>query len=858
MPPPRPLPIDPLLPAVVSALARTNRVVVRAAPGAGKTTRVPAALLDAKIAKDRRVLVVEPRRVAARAAAEFVARERGGAVGGEVGYRVRFARQGGAATKLWFLTEGVLGRDLVRDPFLEDVGVVVLDEFHERHLQSDVALAVVRELQDTVRPDLRLVVMSATLESEALAVYLGNAAVLTSEGRAHPVDVAYDDAGQGRRLDERVAAAVRRALEHPGDVLVFLPGAGEIRRAARALAPLAAAHAVDVVTLHGDQPLDEQARALRAGPRRRVVLATNVAETALTVEGVTTVVDSGLARVASYDPRTGLDRLRLAAISRSSATQRAGRAGRIGPGRCLRLWSRAEEVGRRAHELPEIRRVDLARAALELAAWSLRNPTTLAWLDAPPPGALERARVLLRDLGALAGDGWAPTPLGRRLLTTPVAPRLGRMLVEAEDLGAPAAGALVAALASERDVVRAARAFGGTSGAAPLGAGSSDLLVRADLFAEVAAAGFAPGACERAGVDPHAVRVVERTRRQLRRGAEARGGAVPDGCCAGVGPDDDAVVLRAVLAGFPDRVCRRREPGGRRAVMVGGTGVELAAESVVRDAELFVAVEVEGGERGSEARVRLASAIERAWLAEVFPGSVTTAREVVWDRANERIVARTVVRYHDLVLDERVRGDVPPDEVAALLGELARADPQAVVAGREDVRALAARVAFLGRTMPELALPEPAMLVADAVAALAAGARSFAELRRADVVGAVAGLLTHRQRAALAEHAPSQWPLPSGRRVPVDYPADRPPTVAARIQELFGLAASPRLGGGRVAILFELLAPSGRPMQVTDDLASFWRTTYARVRAELRGRYPKHPWPDDPLAAAPTSRAKRR
>lgn len=843
------LPIDALLPDVVAACARTNRIVLRAAPGAGKTTRVPAALLDAGVAGSKHVVVVEPRRVAARAAAEFVARERGGTVGGEVGYRVRFARQGGTATRLWFLTEGVLGRDLVRDPFLEDVGVVVLDEFHERHLQSDVALAVVRELQESVRPDLRLVVMSATLETAALAAYLGDAAVLTSEGRAHPVDVVYDDAGHGRRLDERVAAAVRGALAHPGDVLVFLPGAGEIRRAARALAPIAAAAGCDVLMLHGDQPLDEQARALRAGPRRRIVLATNVAETALTVEGVTTVIDSGLARVAHFDVRTGLDRLRLGAISRSSATQRAGRAGRLGPGRCVRLWSRAEEVGRRDHELPEIRRVDLGRTALELAAWSLRDPTTLAWLDPPPPGALERARRLLHDLGALADEDWSPTPLGRRLLAAPVAPRLARMLVEAEDLGVASEGALVAALASERDVLRASRALGGSAAPRPSAwpTGPSDLLVRAELFEEAVAQRATPAACERIGVDPHAVRAVERTRRQLaRRVARDTAAAAPE------------VVLRAVLAGFPDRVCRRREPGSSRAVMVGGTGVTLVPESVVRDAELFVAVDVEGGERGSEARVRLASAIERPWLEAVFPGSVTTTREVVYDAGADRVVARTVVRYHDLVLDERVRGDVDPAEAAAVLGALAAADPLGFLGEREDVAALIARLDFLGRAMPELDLPDARRLVRDAVGALAATARSPRELRRADVCGAAGGLLSHRQRVALAEQAPTHWDLPSGRRVPVVYPADRAPIVAARIQELFGLAASPRLGGGRVAILFELLAPNQRPMQVTDDLASFWRTTYAAVRAELRGRYPKHPWPDDPLHAEPTARAKRR
>jgi ATP-dependent helicase HrpB len=556
--------------------------------------------------------------------------------------------------------------------------------------------------------------------------------------------------------------------------------------------------------------------------------------------------------------------LRLGSISRSSATQRAGRAGRLGPGRCVRLWSRAEEAGRREHEVPEILRVDLGRTLLELAAWSLRDPTALAWLDAPPAGALERARRLLADLGALAG-GWTPTTLGRRMLTHPIAPRVARMLVEAETLGVPEEGALVAALASERDVLAATRAFGPRRGAPDWASGPSDLALRAALFEEAVRAGASRDACERAGLDPGAVRAVERARRLFRAapGRKARRAAPPRAAAprsapAGTALQSSDAILRAVLAGFPDRVCRRREPGSPRAVMVGGTGVTLAPESVVRDAELFVAVAVDGGERGTEARVRLASAIERPWLDAVFPGSVTTARVVDYDPEAGRVVARTVVRYHDLVLDERVRTDVSAAEVSAVLAARAAADPDELLGPREDVVLFTARLAFLARALPELDLPDPRRLLHDAVAVLATSVTSTAVLRRSDVVGVMTGLLTHAQRHALERDAPTHWTLPSGRRVPVVYAAERPPTVAARIQELFGLAASPRLAGGRVAILFELLAPNQRPMQVTDDLASFWRTTYAQVRAELRGRYPKHPWPDDPMTAAPTARVKRR
>jgi ATP-dependent helicase HrpB len=840
-----PLPIDPLLPEIVAALRTTNRLVLRAAPGAGKTTRVPGALLDADLAGARHVTIVEPRRIAARAAAEWVARERGGTVGDEVGYRVRFARQGGPKTRLWFLTEGVFSRDLARDPFLEDVGAVVLDEFHERHLQTDVALAVVKELQDTVRPDLKLIVMSATLETDALASYLGpDTAIVTSEGRAHPTSIEYADAADPRRVVDHAAAAVRRVLADAtnGDILVFLPGAGEIRRLTAALAPIAID--VDVLPLHGDQPLDEQARALRRGPRRRIVLATNVAETALTVDGVSIVIDGGLARTMRFDVRTGLDRLQLGPISRSSATQRAGRAGRLGPGRCIRLWSRADEEGRRAHDVPEILRVDLGRTFLELATWGLRDPGAIAWLEPPPAVTVVRARELLVALGALDPAG-EPTAIGRRMLAMPLAPRLARMMVEAEDAGVAADGALLAALASERDVVRAARAFG--VGTAEWPAGPSDLLLRMDLFADAARAGFSATACERLGLDVRAVRAVEHTRRQLAR----RTGASAEA--------DAAVLRRCVLAGFPDRVCRRRAAGSPRAVMVGGSGVVVGAESIVREAELFIAIDVDGGERGSEARVRLASAVERAWLDAVFPGSVTTERTVGYDDARGRAVARTTTRYHDLVLAEQLRTDVDASDAASALADAVAHDPRGALGERPDVDALLARLAFLARWMPELGLPvDPSTLVPDVVTTLAAGVRTRAELGRADVPGALLGMLTHRQRLALEREAPSHWTLPSGRRVPVAYERDRPPVVAARIQEVFGLAETPRLAAGRVPIVLELLAPSQRPMQTTSDLASFWRTTYAQVRAELRGRYPRHPWPDDPTTATPTARAKRR
>ena len=849
----RPLPIDPLLADIVASLARGSRVVVRAPPGAGKTTRVPGALLDAGLAGSRQVLVLEPRRIAARAAAEFVATERGGAVGDEVGYRVRFEQRGGPRTRLWFLTEGVLGRQLISDPFLEAAGVVVLDEFHERHLQGDVALAVLCELQATVRSDLKLVVMSATLQTERLARYLGDCPVLTSEGRAHPVRIAYAAAPDDDPLPRRVARAVQEALtaadDDGGDVLVFLPGAAEIRRAADALESLAASDAFTIVPLHGDLPLDRQRQALQRGIRRKIVLSTNVAETALTIEGVTTVIDTGLARESRLDRRHGINVLRTVAISRASADQRAGRAGRDAPGRCWRLWTSAEHSARREHETAEVLRLDLSGTVLELHAWGLRDVRSFRWLDAPSEAALEQAESLLRLLGALDAQTGALTAIGRRMLVHTVPPRLARLLIEAEERGCGAAGATLAALASERDICAAQRAFG--SGPTSWPSGLSDLLLRVHLFEEAERHGLARDACERLALDPAAVRAVARTRRHLRRAA------IPTGAAAA----ESESLLRCCLAAFPDRVVRRRAAGAGRGVMVGGTGVVLADSSVVRDAELFVAVDIERGaaRRGAEALVRIASAVQHEWLREMFPTAMHVVTELVFDAGSERVVERTRELFHDLALAETVRTKVA-DTVGAgeLLALAARGDPWHAAGLGDAARAFLERLRFLQRWMPELELPgDMDVLLADTVAGLCRGRRSFAELRQADVLAAVRRQLTGVQARALDRDAPATFCLPSGRSVGVVYAGDKPPAVAARIQELFGLTATPRLAAGRVPLVVQLLAPNQRPVQITDDLASFWRRTYPEVRKQLRGRYPKHAWPEDPFSAEPTSRLRR-
>lgn len=852
------LPIDSLLPDVVRVLRNEKRLVLRAPPGAGKTTRVPAALLDSGIAGDKQVYVLEPRRIAARSGAAFVASERGSSLGGEVGYRVRFESRGGRDTRLWFLTEGVLGRQLTRDPFLEDAGVVVLDEFHERHLQGDVALAIVRELQETVRPDLRLVVMSATLETAALSSYLGSCTVLTSEGRAHPVAVEYEAEADPRPLSARVATALRRSLERDddGDVLVFLPGAAEIRRTAEAVESIAREHRLAVVTLHGDLPLEQQQLAIRRSPQRRVVLSTNVAETALTIDGVTAVIDGGVARTARFDAKRGVNVLQLSPISRASAEQRTGRAGRTRPGRCFRLWTRAQHAQRLEREPPEVARLDLSATVLELHAWGLRDVGHLTWLDAPPPGALQRAEQLLVQLGAIDSETRSVTETGRRMLSIAAPPRLARLLVEAERRRCTEEGALLAALASERDISVEARALGEGSGAR-WPSGPSDLLLRAELFGEAAGAGFSGDRCRLLGLEPRAVRAVERTRRQLVRALGARKSAANAGARAGV---EVETLLTCILAGFPDRVARRRGPGSRRAKMVGGSGLVLSERSVVREAELFVAIDVEGGRprRRAEALVRLASAVDREILARTFPASMQTTRSLELDPERQRVVERTRELYVDLVLSEAIRLDVDPGAAGEVLAAAALRDLERVVSVGDAERSFLDRLDFLRRWMPELGLPDDSRrLLEQAVAAACSGRRSFAALRKVSLLPLLAGQLTHSQLAALEREAPPHFRLPNGRVTKIVYERDKPPSAAARIQELFGLTATPRLAAGRVPLVLELLGPSFRPVQITDDLESFWRRTYPEVRKDLRGRYPKHAWPEDPLTAQAQPKGRR-
>jgi ATP-dependent helicase HrpB len=837
-----PLPIDAVLPELLDALRRASSAVLRAPTGAGKTTRVPPALLDSGFAENGRILVLEPRRVAARAAARRMSVERETPLGDVIGYQVRFEKQSGPRTRILVVTPGILLRYLHDVPFLESTAAVVFDEFHERSLENDLALGMVRLIQQTVRPELRIVVMSATLAVERVAHYLGDCPVVVSEGRLHPVEIRYEARTESQPWPVATASGVERLLDRTdGDLLVFLPGLFEIRQTAQQLEPLAQARGLAVLPLHGDLPAEQQDAALQSMDRRKVVLATNVAETSITVDGVTGVVDTGLARQMIFDPAVGLDRLQLFPISKASADQRAGRAGRTRPGICVRLWSEVAQRSRPEQTDPEIRRVDLAGAALQLLALGEKDVRRFPWLEAPSEEQVTQALTLLRRLGALNEDG--VSELGREMVRLPVHPRLARLLIEGQRRGDPARAALAAALLSERDPFLR---DSDRRGSGDRHATESDVLDRVESLEEFEGSrrtGFPLGELHRGGAS-----LILRARDQLLRSLGERAGrrSAPSG--------QDEALLLSLFAAFPDRLARRREPGSPRGVMVGGRGVRLAPWSGVTEAELFVCVDVDAAQ--GETFVRQASAVPRDALT---PDMVHVAIEVEFDAETERVVARKRIRHEDLILQES-HAALPEDEAARVLCAAASARLDRVFPAEDSPAGrFLLRARCLREWMPELNLPplDDAAL-AEFLPWLCPGRRSFADLRNADWLSVLHGRMSHAQWQAIEREAPERLEVPSRSEITLKYEAGRPPILAVRIQEVFGLRDTPRIAGGRVRVLLHLLGPNYRPQQVTDDLASFWASTYPLIRKELRARYPKHSWPEDPLTAEAQSRPRRK
>ncbi|RKG96702.1 ATP-dependent helicase HrpB [Corallococcus carmarthensis] len=841
------LPIDPLLPDIVSTLRGSRSLVLEAPPGAGKTTRVPRALLEAGLGAGKEIVVLQPRRLPTRLAAQRVSEEIGERVGETVGYQVRFEDVRGPKTRMSFVTEGVLGRRLLTDSTLRDVGIVVLDEFHERHLSADISLALLRRLQETARPDLKLVVMSATLEAEPVRAYLGGAPSLRSEGRRFDVSVEYLAAPDERHLDQQVLSALKRLFTQgvDGDVLVFLPGAGEIRRARDTCAEFAERHDADVLPLHGDLSPAEQDRAVRRSSRRKIILSTNVAETSVTIDGVAVVIDSGLARVASHSPWSGLPQLKLGKVSRASAVQRAGRAGRTRAGHCVRLYTQHDFDGRPDQEAPEIRRTDLAETVLSLRASGVKDLTAFPFFEPPPAPALEAAETLLRRLGAVDSKGQV-TDVGQRLLRFPVHPRQARVIVEGERRGVGADAAVLAALMGERDIRREARAnLGGGGRASALVSGPSDLLELLERFREAGRSGFASGRMQSLSLDAGAVQSVERVQKQLRRTVREQGSR------PGRPEDVEQALMLSVLAGYPDRVARRRRPRSPELLMFGGGTTSLSEFSVVQDAELMVAVDAE--ERpGRGAVVRLASTVEAEWLLDLYPDALEEVDTLQWNPDSRRVERLTRLAYGNLMLEETRTPAPPSEEAARVLAEAALAAGPERFAEPEALEQWRTRVELLGKAFPEVGFPTvDAGFMRDALASLCVGARSFSDLEGVSLLDALYARLTSEQQRLLANHAPERVTLPGGRGVKVHYEPNKPPWVESRLQDFFGLAQGPSVGAGRVPLVLHLLAPNMRAVQVTTDLAGFWERHYPAIRKELCRKYPRHSWPEDPRHAEP-------
>jgi ATP-dependent helicase HrpB len=835
------LPIVEALPELAEALESGRQVVLEAPPGAGKSTVVPLALLEAAWRGDGRIVMLEPRRIAARAVAERMASLLGERCGERVGFRTRLETRVGPGTRLEVVTEGILTRRLQHDPALEDVAGVIFDEFHERGLQGDLGLALALECQRHLRPELRIVVMSATLDGEALARLMGAARIVRAPGRMFEVGTSYVAPPPGAAplaLAQRVAARIVAALEaHEGDLLAFLPGAGEIRRVVESLSERLPADRCVVMPLYGDLPAAAQDAVLRPDPRgrRKVVVATNLAETSLTIDGVRIVVDSGQERRNRFDPATGMNRLETVRISRASADQRRGRAGRTAPGVCYRLWSEAHHAALLPQAPAEILEADLAPLALELACWGTEDPSTLAWLDPPPAAPLAQARELLTRLEALDARGRV-TALGRTMAALGVHPRLAHMIVRAQPLGLGPLACEVAALLTERDPLRTAT-----------GPADPDLRSRLDALH---GQGLPPGTTADRGALVRIGRVAAQLGRRLEQAARGSAGPSLD--------ESEAVGLLLAFA-YPDRIGRARDAGAGRYVLSGGRGAALPGPSALARAEYVTVAALDASDR--EARIQLAAPLSLPLLMQHFGALVEETTRIEWDPRAEAVAARRLRRLGQLVLeDEPLRG-AGERTTAAMLDGIRTLGLRCLPWTRE-LEQWRARVAFARATDPpgDAAWPDLSddALLASLESWLAPwieGITRREQLARLDLGGALRALLDWNAQRRLDAWAPTHLTVPSGSRIAIDY-SGSVPMLAVRLQEVFGLAESPRVAEGRVPVTLELLSPARRPVQVTRDLESFWSRGYHDVRKELKGRYPKHYWPEDPREAVATRRVR--
>lgn len=842
------LPIDAVLPQLTAALQAANCVVLRAPAGAGKTTRVPSALLVAGLSNSGQIVMLEPRRIAARTAARRMAFECQERVGQSVGYRVRFEESVSRDTRILVVTEGILLRRLQDDPFLDGIDVVIFDEFHERRLDSDLALAMVRRVQQTVRPELRIVVMSATLDPTSIAMYLGDCPIVESEGRLHPVRIDYLRRVERQHVSELTTSGIETVLQQTdGDVLAFLPGVGEIMKTRSELEPLARRHNLEIFTLFGDMSPEDQDRVLAPCEKRKVVLSTNVAETSVTIEGVTAVVDTGLARQMQFDADIGLDRLELTPVSKASCDQRAGRAGRTQPGVCLRLWEEASHRRRPDFDAAELHRVDLSSAVLRLYDWGETDLMAFPWFEAPPTASIEHAVKLLRLLGAV--DDAGVTGLGKILVRFPVSPRIARLLVEAHRLGQPDRAALMAAMLSERDPFLRGPASDRGSRNSPMRTTAvhrsrSDVLDRLHAVEDFLQTGQTDSLCGE--INRNAVRTLTQVAKQLASTLRDELGKFHDKPI-----DPDEALLRALVAGFPDRIAKRRDATSDKGLMVGGRGVRLGPKSAVQKSPLFLCVDIDGA--GTDALVRQASEVHREWLPQNL---LRSGDELFFHPTQKQVVARRRVAFDDLILEETPTAITDREAAAEVLFDAARGQLSSVMPADDDAfSGFLARVRCLKQWMPDLPLPafdDQTMLTV--LRELCSGRRSFSDLKSAPWLSTLQSGMDYALVQTIEREAPERITVPTGSRMKLTYEEGRPPVLAVRIQEVFGMKQTPRIAGGRVPVLLHLLAPNMRPQQITEDLASFWANTYEDVRKELKRRYPKHSWPEDPLTAPPVKK----
>jgi ATP-dependent helicase HrpB len=837
-------PIDPILPELQRAIREHHTVVLQSPPGSGKTTRVPLALLDVIEPEKGRILMLEPRRIAAVSAARWMAKTLGEEIGHTLGYSIRFDSRVSKQTRIEVMTEGILTRRILANPDLTGVAMVIFDEFHERSLQTDLALALCLDIRRALRDNLKILVMSATLDSTPVAALLDGAVVINSQGQAYPVEERYCGDNQDQSMTSRMTEVVQKALrETSGDILVFLPGAGEIRAVKDALDETVHDKAMGDISLHplyGDLPFDQQEQAILPASHRKVVLATNIAETSLTIEGVRVVIDSGLTRRLQYDPGTGMNRLVTVAVSQASARQRQGRAGRLGPGVCYRLYSHHTFQSLIPFAPPEITLSDLSSLVLDLAAWGIKDPGKLSWLDLPPPAAWRAASELLIELGALDATG-SMTPVGEAMARLPLHPRLGRLLLKATELDCPSLGADLAALLSERDIIRRS----GSSFNDPTG--GTDLSDRLGLLRQWRQNKNLTG-----DADILALHAVDKTSQQLRRVM----GKTNDAS----GESNSSTIPRLLLSAFPDRIAKRREKTSSRYVLRQGRGVSLSAKINQRGSTYIVAPMVNKGEK-AEGTVHLAEPLTEEIIREELGDDIESQRLVVWDKQEGRIVATLEERLGAITLSVR-KVNPPEEEVASVLCQAIRSKTITLTFSREALQ-FQARVRLMQQTFPEENWPDlsrETLLAAPQAWLLPwlTGIRSGAQLAALNILPGLTETLTWDLRRLLNDRAPVTIHVPSGSNIPIDSVAGEIPVLAVKLQEMFGLGDTPAIAGGRIKLLLHLLSPARRPVSITRDLKAFWNTGYPQVKKELKGRYPKHPWPDDPWNAVPTRKTKGR